>query len=143
MKRILKISSLFFIIFIVFSCTENDVEKIQLQEIAINFQETKDDASNDFSITFSKVIEDSRCPEISNVNCVWEGRIGIELILNNLDKKIIGLGNLKVIDPDLKYTNSIEYKGYLIQLINVNQKDNLSEERKEMDYTISLKIEKI
>lgn len=54
-------------VFMIMGCNENDISKeLQLEEINVNFQETKIINDSVFTITFSKVLEDSRCPDNPN-----------------------------------------------------------------------------
>jgi hypothetical protein len=104
------------------SCnTETENLKGIDEEFIISFKETIIIGDDLFSITFSKVLEDSRCPINSDINCVWEGRILVEIVMNNTDKKIVGLGNLiNPSSPQEPYKNLIEYNGSTIQLINAD-----------------------
>ena len=119
MKQFYKIALLVFTFSLV-SCNENEDLSTIDEEVVIYFQERKIIGNNLFSITFSEILEDSRCPTTTDINCVWAGRILIEIEINDSDKKIIGLGNL--LNPNSLdfYENLIEYNDYSIQLIKAD-----------------------
>jgi hypothetical protein len=136
---------IYFVILVLLSasCSENKgFVDIQSQEIIIPFQETKFMGSEKTSITFSKILEDARCPENSNINCIWEGRILVEITVNNLEKFTIGLGNLQSNSQEL-FTNSFEYEGYLIKLMDVNPKRTTIQQPQSSHHQIILNIKKI
>jgi hypothetical protein len=143
MKLNFKIIYFFILVFIYTGCSKNNSEtKIQSQDILIPFQETKIIGSEEISITFSKILEDSRCPENSSINCVWQGRVLVEISMNTLDKHTISLGNSQSNSQNTN-TNSFEYEGYLIQLIAVHPKRTEIQEPESSNYEIVLKINKI
>lgn len=98
------------------SCNKNATHRID-KEIVVLFHKTKTLTSN-LDITFSELMEESRCPP--NSECIWEGRVVIELTINNSDKVILGLGNLNKPAPQESYKNRIEYGNYSIELIGVD-----------------------
>mgnify|MGYP000268262693 CR=1 FL=1 len=139
MKTILKL--VFFCLFIitVVSCNDNDSLDAASEVIIIQLAETKIVGNKNISIQFSKVLEDSRCPE--NLVCIWGGRAVIELLLNNTDKQLLGIGDLKT-GVQKNYVNSFKYKGYEIQLLDLKPYNNTTGNSGVIAYTISLKVEK-
>lgn len=143
MKLNFKIIYFFIFVFVNASCIgNNSATEIQSQEIIIPFQETKIIGSEKISITFSKIIEDSRCPKNSSINCVWQGRVLAEISMNTIDKHIVSLENIQSNSQNTD-ANSIEYKGYLIQFIDVHSKRTEIQEPESSKYEIVLKINKI
>lgn len=135
-----KLIFLFIFVVTIISCNENNIqEEVKVQEITVQFNETNNNGK--ISIKFSDIIEDSRCPEEMNINCVWNGRAVIKLVLNNVEENIIAIGNLQAGNPN-KYANTVEHQGYLIQLINLKPKASV-EEIENKDYIATLKIDKI
>lgn len=63
----------------------------------------------------------SKCPKKSDINCFWERRALIELTLNTIDKKIIGIGNLTK-NQNENYVTSFVCNNYFIPLIKVHPK---------------------
>ena len=143
MKLNFKILYFFILVIAYASCsTNNSATAIQSEEIIIPFQETKIIGSEKISITFSKILEDSRCPENSSINCVWQGRVLVEISMNTMDKHTVNLGNLES-NSQNQYSDSFEYEGYLIQLIDVHPKRTQIQEPESSNYNIVLKIKKI
>lgn len=143
MKLNFKIIYFFILVFAYASCSKNNSEtEIQSQDIIIPFQETKIIGSEKISITFSKILEDSRCPENSSINCVWQGRVLVEISMNTIDKHTISLENSQSNSQNL-YSDSFEYEGYLIQFIAVHPKRTDIQEPESSNHEIVLKINKI
>ncbi len=136
MKILIKVIYII-ILFILFSCDEEG-RKINLDEtFVLQYGETKMlDGQDHFSITFSDLGEDSRCP--ANAICVWEGqaRVTIEInenfetlskeltigSLQNNQSKIINIGHytielLKVIPYPEKTSSQVDESDYSIQLV--------------------------
>ncbi|WP_437918465.1 hypothetical protein [Sphingobacterium sp. LRF_L2] len=74
-------------------------------------------ADEQFNVTFSQVLEDSRCPE--GVNCVWEGIAAVELTLTGTYTRPqtvkIATYNL----PSKNYSSTCNFNHYTLRLLKL------------------------
>ncbi len=95
------------------------------QEFTLKIGQTGIFRSQNLSITFSKVISDSRCP--SNVTCIWKGEIQIEVSIKYDD------ANLFAILTEDTNNNYYSFSNYNLTLLKVepypihNQRINYSD----------------
>lgn len=86
------------------------------------------------SITFVRVVEDTRCPV--NVYCVWAGRVTVELEFREKNKTVSRV-NLTIPGGEEK-----ELKGYIVKLLKVEPEREYPEKMEIplSDYKITLKV---
>jgi len=65
------------------SCDEENADNtFELGDLfTLNFGESLQLANDDLTVTFTEVLEDSRCPQ--GAQCIWEGQARIQLTLND------------------------------------------------------------
>ena len=86
----------------------------------------------DLKIEFWNVTEDSRCP--TDVQCVWEGRVKIELRLSGADKtETVQLSPISGED-------TAQYGGLQIRLLEVNPAPVSTEELETSDYRVQIVV---
>ena len=83
MKKLLLVFTLLITTFVF---GQQNEEPIQVPKIAtkVPFGETVQ--TNGYAITFSEILEDSRCP--TEVTCVWEGRIKVKVVVKKEGNKL-------------------------------------------------------
>ncbi|MBB6327174.1 hypothetical protein FHS59_002802 [Algoriphagus iocasae] len=115
-------------------CTDYQLET----PVEVDFKSTINFCSEPVSITFSKLIGDSRCPE--NVQCIWQGLVELEVILavNGTEEKF----TLSSYPPFNGIPSEVEFKGYLFKLMDVTPYPNTTKSYSEKDYTVILEVEK-
>lgn len=69
-----------------FSQSKED-KPVDVPKIAMKVALGETIVTNGYSITFSEVLEDSRCP--TNVTCIWEGRVKINVKIEEKGKKAV------------------------------------------------------
>lgn len=96
-------------------------------------------AENDeFSIVFKEVLSDSRCP--SNADCVWAGRVDVEVRLNNLDQAAtdtLAIGDISG-SPN---ADVITFAGRTIRLLAVTPENLAGQTIPQNDYKVTLVVE--
>lgn len=104
------------------------------KETTLQFNQVRDTdlGADEFTIQFSKLVEESRCEP--GTNCVWEGQAAIELTLDNSVKDTIGVNHMTC-DPQ------ISYKGHTIYLLGVEYSGGSSNWANESKCEISIRIE--
>jgi len=106
--------------------------------IEIGFNKTISFCDESISITFSKLISDSRCPE--NVVCVWQGLAEIEVLVN-LDGQEKTF-RLSTYPPFNNIPSEVIFGDYHFGLQNVFPYPNTSKSHRENDYSIQMLVEK-
>jgi hypothetical protein len=56
---------------------------VEVPKIGVKIALGETVALNGVYLTFTEVLEDSRCPQ--NVECIWEGRVRVQLTINALE----------------------------------------------------------
>ena len=81
-------------------------------------------------LKFTKLVEESRCAP--GKTCVWEGRVSVDIELDNNEIITLGLGD--------GFTSVTSYKNHNIELMEVSydSKENFG---KETNYSIKLKVD--
>jgi hypothetical protein len=81
-------------------------------------------------LKFTKLVEESRCAP--GKTCVWEGRVSVDIELDNNEIITLGLGD--------GFTSVTSYKNHNIELLEVSydSKENFG---KETNYSIKLKVD--
>jgi hypothetical protein len=81
-------------------------------------------------LKFTKLVEESRCA--TGKTCVWEGRVSVDIELDNNEIITLGLGD--------GFTSVTSYKNHNIELLEVSydSKENFG---KETNYSIKLKVD--
>jgi hypothetical protein len=101
-------------------------------EFDLSFNQKVRVFDEDLTIRFSEVVEDSRCPV--DVICVWEGRLVINLLVNDQELELSVGGES---EP------TKEISGYRITLVKVVAPVPLSDwNPKDSHYVVSLLVEK-
>jgi hypothetical protein len=101
------------VLFSLISCSENEIALNKEFQISEGENILIDNKEEELNLNFEKVIEYSLCPE--NVECVWAGRVRIQIIFNN-NTFIIGI-------LDDENPSKITFEDYEITLLNVTPKN--------------------
>lgn len=102
------------VLFSLISCSENEIALNKEFQISEGENILIDHKGEELNLKFEKLIEYSLCPE--NVECVWAGRIRVQISLNNNDTFIIGI-------LDDENPSKIIFEDFEITLLNVTQKN--------------------
>lgn len=92
------------------SCSENDINLNKEFHVSLNENIQIENKGDLLNLEFEKVLEYSLCPE--NTNCVWAGRVRIQIKLNASDVFILGI-------LDDENPSTITYEKYEISLLKV------------------------
>ncbi|MEY2924311.1 MAG: hypothetical protein RLZZ337_859 [Bacteroidota bacterium] len=127
----------FSLLFLLLASCEKEV--IPNETFYLEFEESvtiKDDQQN-FNITYSKLVEDSRCPE--DAICVWAGRAVIQI--KDQDNKVydLGIGDLEA--GGSTYVNEVEINSLNFKLLDVSYKKK-AEQGEEKKSRIKLEVRK-
>jgi len=117
------------------SCGNSDATAGLGDPVELALGESVSIESEDLSVTFTAVIEDSRCP--SDVQCVWEGNAKIKLTLSKLgaSDKPVSLNSSKRFETEVSYLN------YRIKLLDVSpQRGAVSSHLGQEDYRVTIII---
>ena len=97
----------------------------------------------EMNITFKKMLEDSRCP--TDVKCIWQGNAKAEIELTGTYTRPVTLELSTMNDAKKGFSNSKQFNGYLISLVEVSPKTTSAKnfEALKGHYKIKLQIEKI
>lgn len=101
---------------------------------SINYQDTLK-LSNDLSIKFSNVTEDSRCPQ--GAQCIWEGKISIVFDIIEKGEKT-GEFTLSSNPDDSMKTQGIN--NYSISLVSVNPYPEIDKPFAKEDYIATISV---
>ncbi|MBN3580861.1 hypothetical protein JYB64_00580 [Algoriphagus aestuarii] len=106
--------------------------------VEIDFKSTINFCTEPISITFSKILGDSRCPE--NAQCIWQGVVELEVTLavNGTEEKF----SLSSYPPFNNIPSEVSFKGYLFKLVDVTPYPNTTKTYTEKDYAVTLQVEK-
>ncbi|WP_373400242.1 hypothetical protein V8V91_12005 [Algoriphagus halophilus] len=128
-------------LFIFSSCqSESPCENFQLgKPVNIAFHETITFCEAPISITFSKILEDSRCPE--NVVCIWQGLAELEVLIELEGKEEAYL--LSTYPTFRNIPSEVQVKDYRFSLKEVSPYPNTTKSYQEKDYNIQLLVEKV
>ncbi len=122
------------------SCeSENPCESYQLgKSFEIQVGETIAFCTEPITLSFSKVTEDSRCPE--NVVCIWQGLAEVEVFISvNATEETFLLSTY----PTFRNIPSeVTFGNYKISLKEVIPYPNTTKSYTEKDYSIQLLVEK-
>jgi hypothetical protein len=106
-----------FLSFLFFSCAEDPqcLDAAMGEEIRIQVFETATYCDDDLSITFNAYPKESRCP--SDVVCIWEGFVEVELLINlKGNKSILNLST----EPNVSgHPSQSQVGDFSIRLIDV------------------------
>ncbi|MBN7815027.1 hypothetical protein [Algoriphagus pacificus] len=104
----------------------------------IDFKSTINFCTEPISITFSKILGDSRCPE--NVQCIWQGVVELEVVIavNGTEEKF----SLSSYPPFNNIPSEVSFMGYLFKLVDVTPYPNTTKSYTEKDYTVILQVDK-
>lgn len=94
--------------------------------------------SEDLSLTFMEVSEDSRCP--TGVECVWEGQV-TTLISVSIGDKDAGEHSLTLREGQEDMTSAV-IEGYVIELLAVDPYPTVDEPAGSADYSASYVVSK-
>jgi hypothetical protein len=86
--------------------------------LKINKTKTIQDGVKSVSITYTELLEDSRCPEGSV--CVWAGRAIVLLTDDKKNEYKIGIGDLESVKDEVK--NEVAIDGFTFKLKEVEPK---------------------
>ncbi len=137
MKIIIKVIYII-LLFILFSCEEED-KKVRLDEtFVLQYGETKMlDGQDQFAISFKSLLGDSRCP--ANAICVWAGQARVKIEISEgyeMLKRELTIGTILE-----NQTSKINTGHYSIELLKViPYPETGGGEPKESDYAIQLLI---
>ncbi|MEN2281890.1 hypothetical protein AAGF08_07095 [Algoriphagus sp. SE2] len=108
------------------------------EPIEVGLTKTISFCKEPFTITFSKIISDSRCPE--NVVCIWQGLAEVEILvnLNGREKSFL----LSTYPPFNNIPSEVNFGDYTFVLVNVLPYPNTTKSYREKDYSIQLLVEK-
>ncbi|MBN3520584.1 hypothetical protein JYB62_11305 [Algoriphagus lutimaris] len=109
------------------------------QPVGIAYHETITFCEVPISITFSKILEDSRCPE--NVVCIWQGLAELEVLIEVDGKEEAYL--LSTYPSFRNIPSEVQVDGYRFSLKNVSPYPNTTKSYQEKDYNIQLLVEKV
>lgn len=128
-------------IFIFSSCKgESPCDNYQLDlPVEISYHQTITYCEAPISITFSKIIEDSRCPE--NVVCIWQGLAELEVLI-----EVDGQEETYLLSTYPTFRNipsAVQVGEFLFTLKNVLPYPNTTKSYQEKDYNIQLLVEKV
>lgn len=84
-------------------------------------------------VTFTELVEDSRCPE--GVNCIWAGNGKIKVTLKRGRHKSVSFELNTMTEP-----KSFTYQGYDITLVKLAPYPKAGVEIKKRDYVATLKV---
>jgi hypothetical protein len=106
--------------------------------IEIGFSKTISFCDESMSISFTKVISDSRCPE--NVVCIWQGLAEVEVLISvsGREEKFL----LSTYPPFNNIPSEVVFGDYRFSLENVSPYPNTSKSYQEKDYSIEMLVEK-
>ena len=96
------------------SCAENEVTLNKDFQVSEGENILIDNKGAELNLKFEEVIEYSLCPK--NADCIWAGRVRIQITLNKNDTLLIGL-------LDDENPTIIIYEDYEITLLNVIPKN--------------------
>lgn len=109
------------------------------EEITIPFDKTASmyDFGYETTISFTKLIEESRCPP--GKVCFWEGRALVEIMVNNTVSFELEIG---ASGDDVPLNNSVEWGNYNIELKSViyDSDDDYGVEKK---YSIIIEVNRL
>jgi hypothetical protein len=101
---------LLFTLTTIISCSENEINLNEEFQVSLSENIAINNKGETINLKFDKVLEYSLCPE--NMNCIWAGRVRIEVKLNNQDTITLGI-------LDHENPSKITYQNYEITLVNV------------------------
>ncbi len=130
---------LFFIITLTSCESEKPCETFQIgTPFEINWNETITFCTEPISISFTKLAEDSRCPE--NAVCIWQGLAEVEVLIsvNGTEEKFL----LSTYPTFRNVPSIVQYGGLTFSLEEVNPYPNTTKSYSEKDYSIHLLVEK-
>ena len=135
----------FLIILLIIAClptkpekeaTQNSIPIFLDKEFMLKLGQTAFFDLQEISITFNKVISDSRCP--SDVVCFWQGEVQIELLI-----KIKEFEPINVIMTENQAKNHYEFVGFTLILLKVEPYPISNKRISSSDYTATLIIKEI
>jgi hypothetical protein len=119
MFKLFKHIGLFLLVaFMFIGCEKESIKPDSEFRLALNDTKTVKSGLNSVDVTYSKLIEDSRCPDSST--CVWAGR-AIVLLTDDKNKEYkIGIGDLESVKDEIQ--NEVEIDGFVFKLIDVKDR---------------------
>lgn len=107
------------------------------QPFLLGYEQTAYLATDELYVTFSAVLEDSRCP--TDVDCVWSGAVTVELQLF-LPEQPVETGTLRLVAGQQEGSGEL-LPGYIFSLIAVEPyPDNADQPTPLAEYVIELQI---
>lgn len=127
------------ILFLVSCQKEEPCDAYQIgTPVEVGFKKTVSFCDESISITFAKVITDSRCPE--NVACIWQGLAEVEILVN-IDGKEKTF-QLSTYPSFNNIPSEVFYGDYSFGLEGVFPYPNTNKSYRENDYSIQMLVEK-
>ncbi|XCN74040.1 MAG: hypothetical protein Q3M24_04585 [Candidatus Electrothrix aestuarii] len=114
------------------ACAQNKQPEDYPQTVELQSHASKK-VSNDLSIRFNSVLEDSRCP--TGAQCAWEGNAEILLELSGGDLETVHL------NTGAQFPRTEVYNGYVITLEDLKPHPTEGVAVQESDYTAVLSID--
>ena len=114
------------------ACAQNQPQENFPQTVELQPRASKK-VSNNLSIRFHSILEDSRCP--TGAQCAWEGNAEILLELSGGDLETIHL------NTGAQFPRSEVYNGYIITLEDLKPHPTEGAALQESDYTAVLSID--
>jgi hypothetical protein len=119
MSKFFKQISFFTLLLLAFSgCDKESIKPNTEFTLKINKTKTIQDGVKSVSITYTDLLEDSRCPEEST--CVWAGRAVVLLTDDKKTEYKLGIGDLEAVKDEVK--NEVEIDGFTFKLIDVKDR---------------------
>ncbi|MDD2797166.1 MAG: hypothetical protein PHV20_01090 [Bacteroidales bacterium] len=107
--------------------------------ISIGYKERYSNTTNDITLKFDSVLEDSRCPD--GATCVWAGNAKVQLVLGLNNKKDTFALNTNANMPS--GDNFVTANGYKISLIDLSPHLKLNEDiHLPQSYRVEISINK-
>lgn len=111
-------------------------DPIQVPQIAVKVSMGETVTFKNASVTFIKVLEDSRCPE--NTTCIWEGQVKILASVEEFGQEAEEVEVL--FGKEIKNT-LLSSEGYILKCLSVTPYPN-AEDNGKRDYSILVSEEK-
>ena len=122
------------------SCTKNKLN-VPINQAAVVYQNNPATWNNNITISWNKLIEESRCP--NNADCFWEGMAEVNFKVEGLSSVpiYISLGTLTSAPTNFS-PNEIDTLGYHFKMINLTPYPEAFGSIDEKDYRATLIVSK-
>jgi hypothetical protein len=126
MRTTIRHQSFIMILLLAFSSCKKDevIEVTSDHEFTIELSERKEikNGSKSFKFTYAELIEHSLCPK--DAQCIWAGRVVIQLTDDTDTKYLVGIGDLKTIKDGVE--NQVLIQEFIFRLISYNDDGSLT-----------------